>query len=115
MTRVLLRQLFDHESCTYTYLLASRRGGEAILIDPVLERVDRYLQLLRDLAAELQPGARLYELGARAGERLLFYCACGERSAMAVELARKAGLDTARHRAGRLDARRRAGAPIAAD
>lgn len=68
-----------------------------------------------NLDAELQPGARLYELGASAGKRLLFYCAYGERSAMAVELARKAGLNTACHLAGGLDAWRRAGAPIAAD
>ncbi|HET8995820.1 MAG TPA: MBL fold metallo-hydrolase [Acetobacteraceae bacterium] len=46
---MLFRQLFDATSCTYTYLLASRRGGEALIIDPVLERVDRYLQLIREL------------------------------------------------------------------
>ncbi|MBX6375560.1 MAG: MBL fold metallo-hydrolase, partial [Acetobacteraceae bacterium] len=43
---MIFRQLFDPVSCTYTYLLASRRGGEALIIDPVLERVDRYLQLI---------------------------------------------------------------------
>jgi len=37
---MLFRQLFDSESCTYTYLLASRPGGEALIIDPVLDRVD---------------------------------------------------------------------------
>ena len=41
---VIFRQLFDATSGTYTYLLASRRGGEALIIDPVLEKVDRYLQ-----------------------------------------------------------------------
>ena len=35
---MIFRQLFDHTSHTYTYLLAERRGGEALLIDPVLER-----------------------------------------------------------------------------
>jgi glyoxylase-like metal-dependent hydrolase (beta-lactamase superfamily II)/rhodanese-related sulfurtransferase len=40
-------------SCTYSYLLASRRGGEALLIDPVLEQVDRYLKLLEELELEL--------------------------------------------------------------
>ena len=43
---MIFRQLFDATSGTYTYLLASRRGGEALIIDPVLEKVDRYLQLI---------------------------------------------------------------------
>ena len=43
---MIFRQLFDSVSGTYTYLLASRRGGEALIIDPVLEKVDRYLQLI---------------------------------------------------------------------
>ncbi|MGB8605835.1 MBL fold metallo-hydrolase, partial [Bradyrhizobium sp.] len=47
------RQLFDQTSSTYTYLLASRHGGEALIIDPVLERVDRYLQLVRELDLKL--------------------------------------------------------------
>jgi hypothetical protein len=34
----------DQTSGTYSYLLASRSGGEALIIDPVLEKVDRYLQ-----------------------------------------------------------------------
>ena len=50
---MLFRQLFDSNSGTYTYLLASRRGGEALIIDPVLERVDRYLQLVRELDLKL--------------------------------------------------------------
>ncbi len=50
---MIFRQLFDRDSCTYTYLLASRRGGEALLIDPVLEHVDRYLQLLDELQLRL--------------------------------------------------------------
>jgi glyoxylase-like metal-dependent hydrolase (beta-lactamase superfamily II)/rhodanese-related sulfurtransferase len=45
--------LFDATSGTYTYLLASRRGGEALIIDPVLEKVDRYLQLIRELDLKL--------------------------------------------------------------
>ena len=43
---MIFRQLFDSVSGTYSYLLASRRGGEALIIDPVLEKVDRYLQLV---------------------------------------------------------------------
>lgn len=46
---MIFRQLFDQVSGTYSYLLASRRGGEALIIDPVLEKVDRYLQLIREL------------------------------------------------------------------
>ena len=46
---MLFRQLFDQTSGTYSYLLASRRGGEALIIDPVLEKVERYLQLIREL------------------------------------------------------------------
>jgi sulfur dioxygenase len=50
---MLLRQLFDAASGTYTYLLASRRGGEALIIDPVLEKVDRYIQLVKELDLKL--------------------------------------------------------------
>ena len=50
---MIFRQLFDSVSGTYSYLLASRRGGEALIIDPVLEKVDRYLQLVRELDLKL--------------------------------------------------------------
>lgn len=50
---MIFRQLFDRESSTYTYLLADRHGGEALIIDPVLERVDHYLRLLRELDVKL--------------------------------------------------------------
>jgi len=50
---VIFRQLFDSVSSTYTYLIASRRGGEALIIDPVLDKVDRYLQLLAELDLRL--------------------------------------------------------------
>jgi sulfur dioxygenase len=50
---MIFRQLFDRVSCTFTYLLASRPGGEACLIDPVLGQVDRYLALLAELKVEL--------------------------------------------------------------
>src|ERR1700693_3572985 len=50
---MIFRQLFDSVSGTYSYLLASRRGGEALIIDPVLEKVDRYLQLVRELELKL--------------------------------------------------------------
>ena len=50
---MIFRQLFDSVSGTYTYLIASRRGGEALIIDPVLDKVDRYLQLVRELDLRL--------------------------------------------------------------
>src|SRR5262245_49961331 len=50
---MMFRQLFDQVSGTYSYLLASRPGGEALIIDPVLEKVDRYLQLVKELDLKL--------------------------------------------------------------
>ncbi len=50
---MIFRQLFDSTSSTYTYLLASRPGGEALIIDPVLERVERYLKLIEELDLKL--------------------------------------------------------------
>ncbi|MBO0758433.1 MAG: MBL fold metallo-hydrolase [Bradyrhizobiaceae bacterium] len=50
---MIFRQLYDSVSGTYTYLIASRSGGEALIIDPVLEKVDRYLQLVRELDLRL--------------------------------------------------------------
>ena len=50
---MIFRQLFDSVSSTYTYLLASRPGAEALIIDPVLDRVDRYIQLIKELDLKL--------------------------------------------------------------
>jgi sulfur dioxygenase len=50
---MLFRQLYDSVSSTYSYLIASHRGGEALIIDPVLERVDHYVRLLRELDLKL--------------------------------------------------------------
>jgi len=50
---MIFRQLFDSVSSTYTYVIASRRGGEALIIDPVLEKVDRYIQLVEQLDLKL--------------------------------------------------------------
>ncbi|MEX2745283.1 MBL fold metallo-hydrolase [Rhizobium mongolense] len=50
---MIFRQLFDSVSGTYTYLIASRKGGEALIIDPVLEKVDRYLKLVEELDLKL--------------------------------------------------------------
>lgn len=51
---MLLRQLFDRESSTYTYLVADPASREAILIDTVVEQLDRDLELLRQLNLELR-------------------------------------------------------------
>jgi sulfur dioxygenase len=50
---MIFRQLFDSVSYTYSYLLAGRTGGEALIIDPVADKVDRYLQLIRELDVRL--------------------------------------------------------------
>lgn len=50
---MIFRQLFDQTSCTYTYLIASRHGGEALIIDPVFECVDDYIRLIKALDLRL--------------------------------------------------------------
>jgi sulfur dioxygenase len=50
---MIFRQLFEPVSCTYSYLLVSRRGGGVLIIDPVLEKVDRYLPLVNELNLKL--------------------------------------------------------------
>lgn len=51
---MIFRQLFDHETWTYTYLLADEETREALLIDPVREKVQRDLQWLKDLDLKLK-------------------------------------------------------------
>ena len=50
---MIFRQLFDPVSSTYTYLVAQRSGGEAIIIDPVLDRVASYIELIALLDLQL--------------------------------------------------------------
>lgn len=50
---MLFRQFIDNESKTYTYLLASGLGREALIIDPVREQLDQYLQAVRELDLRL--------------------------------------------------------------
>jgi len=50
---MIFRQLYDQKSSTYTYLLASRSGGEALLIDPVDEFADMYITLIEQLDLRL--------------------------------------------------------------
>jgi len=51
---MILRQLFDQESSTYTYLLADEQTLEAVLIDPVREQLERDLTLIRELGLTLR-------------------------------------------------------------
>ncbi|XP_073879904.1 persulfide dioxygenase ETHE1, mitochondrial isoform X6 [Macaca fascicularis] len=50
---ILLRQMFEPVSCTYTYLLGDRESREAVLIDPVLETAPRDAQLIKELGLRL--------------------------------------------------------------
>ena len=50
---MIFKQVFDQKSSTYTYLIASSEGREALIIDPVLENVDSYIKLLSELHLKL--------------------------------------------------------------
>ena len=50
---MIFKQEFDTKSSTYTYIIASAKGREAVIIDPVIENVDDYIKLLRDLNLKL--------------------------------------------------------------
>ena len=50
---MLFRQFFDSQSSTYTYVLASRAGGEAVIIDPVKEQLEHYLKVIEQLGLRL--------------------------------------------------------------
>ena len=50
---MIFKQVFDKKSSTYTYIIASAKGREAIIIDPVIENVDSYITLLNELNLKL--------------------------------------------------------------
>ena len=50
---MIFKQLFDNKSSTYTYLIASDKGREALIIDPVSDNIDTYINLLNDLNLKL--------------------------------------------------------------
>ena len=50
---MIFKQVFDTKTSTYTYLIASAKGREAVIIDPVLENVGEYIQLLKELDLKL--------------------------------------------------------------
>ena len=50
---MIFNQFFDEVSCTYTYLLSSGKGREALIIDPVLEKTNEYILYLKKLDLKL--------------------------------------------------------------
>jgi rhodanese-related sulfurtransferase len=64
-----------------------------------------------DLRNSLQPGGMLHRLARTTGSRVMFYCAYGERSAMAVQTAQDAGLKSACHIQGGLNEWKKFGGP----
>ena len=50
---MFFKQVFDTKTSTYTYLIASAKGREAVIIDPVLENVENYIAILKELDLKL--------------------------------------------------------------
>jgi len=50
---MIFKQVFDTKSSTYTYIIASGKGREALIIDPVIENVESYIKLLQELDLKL--------------------------------------------------------------
>ena len=50
---MIFKQEFDTKSSTYTYIIASAKGREAVIIDPVIENTDDYIKILRELDLQL--------------------------------------------------------------
>jgi len=50
---MIFNQLFDNKSSTYTYIIASGKGREALIIDPVIENTNKYLKILKELDLKL--------------------------------------------------------------
>ena len=50
---MIFKQVFDIKSSTYTYFIASAKGREAVIIDPVIENVDSYIKVLNELDLKL--------------------------------------------------------------
>ena len=88
---VLLRQLFDAQSSTYTYLIADPASGQAALVDPVLEQLERDITLLQELGLSLSLCLETHlhadhitaagQLRQRTGCRLVVPAAAGLRGA----------------------------------
>ncbi len=103
-------------------VLALMESSEAVLVD-LRERAERECHGViprsvhvpyGGLDDHLAPGGLLHELASATQKRLVFYCAYGERSAMAVEAAREAGLSDPCHVKGGIDAWKKADGPVVA-
>ena len=53
MLSMIFEQLFDSKSSTYTYIISSGKGREALIIDPVIENTDEYIKVLESLELKL--------------------------------------------------------------
>jgi rhodanese-related sulfurtransferase len=102
-------------------LLATIQRGEAPILVDLRERGERERRGViphsvhapyGDTAENVGEGGLLHELARSSGRELVFYCAFGERSAMALEMARQAGIERARHLKGGIAAWRSAGGPL---
>lgn len=77
----LFRQLFEKSSSTYTYLLADASTKRALLIDPVLETVDRDLQLIQELGLTLELAVNTHCHAGAAADLPAGGCACARAAA----------------------------------
>ena len=50
---MIFKQLFDTKSSTYTYIISSGKGREALIIDPVIENTNEYIKVLKNLNLKL--------------------------------------------------------------
>ena len=53
MSPMIFEQLFDIKSSTYTYIISSGKGREALIIDPVIENTNEYIKILENLKLKL--------------------------------------------------------------
>ncbi len=119
----MAQQAIDEQgwSVTAEDLLRSIGHGEAPILVDLRERGERERRGViphsvhapyGDTEENVGPGGLLHELARSSRRELVFYCAFGERSAMALEMARRAGIEHARHLKGGIAAWREAGGEI---
>lgn len=53
-SKMEFRQLMDYETKTYTYILSDKKSRDAVIIDPVIEKVDRDLKVIKELDLNLK-------------------------------------------------------------
>ena len=97
---MIFRQLYHMTSGTYTYLLGGRAGGEALIIDPVQEQVERYLTLLAELGLTL---AKVVDTHVHA-DHISGMAALRDRTKCVTVMGREAPVDVVSMRVGDGDA-----------